>query len=1145
MSRIERRDPVQEAERELNEQKQEQMAAKYAYATRLLKGGKLEEAARRYQSLGQYKDAQYRAQRIFEKLGEVPQQMEDATGAEISKEEMIYTAAVRRVAGRKLSALAIKKSMEELATIRGYKDAEQQLKILNIRLGQWVEAKKLADAKAKEQAERLRRAREEKARQNALRAKKVKRVIATVAVTCAVLAILLVVSGAATVTVGLPYYNYCQANELLESGEYAQARAAYEKIVDGFGVKFKSEQCLSVLDGISLIQLGYYDNGIQTILEAEVPVELQIADGGNVSAQAHSISARSPLALSEVDAINDVFSYESSEEFVGLPLSSKVGYEFLGYEVEEISYQVGETFRLTLRAKWEACQYYIEIDTNGGLVLGGINPGGYNIEDETFTLINPERNGYTFIGWTGTDLTEPAMEVTINSGSIGNRSYMANWKANTYTITLDANEGTVDMETVKVIYDSEYALPIPERLGHTFVGWYYDGICYSNGTWTIGEDVTLSAVWDAVVYSIDVDLNGGYFNSDTKDNYTIYDRVNLGTPYQSGYTFIGWTGTDLTEPTMNVTIEPGSVGDRSYQANWRANTYTITFDPNGGSVENTTLDVTYDSAYTLPVPTKTGYTFAGWYQNGCRYEDGIWNYTQGVTLTASWVANSYNVTFENLKKNVILVTFDENYDWAPTTTFWLNDGDLLYYPDVPTRDGYVFTGWYTDADCTQRYSFSGTITENMTLYAGWGSEVYTVSNDSYYPWSLVDGVLTSTMKSHSNSSSYTITAATDVTVSFRYKVSSEANYDYLRIYVNGSRVISVSGTTSYVNYTVNLSAGDTLRFTYSKDGSASSGSDCAYIADLTVALPEVTSTAVAETRSYEVGSSVTAEATFGETFNLPVFARTGYTFLGWYNGEEPVTGTPWNVASNVTLTPRWQANSYTITFDPNGGSMENTTLDVTYDSAYTLPTPTRTGYTFNGWYLDDTQYVDGIWSGLESITLTAGWSANTYSVTFDGMKEDNVSITVTFNPNYDGGTDIVTTLTHDQLLAYPTVPTRDGYVFTGWYSDASCTQVYSFTGTITGNMTLYAGWTRSGGTVVDTVESTAKADLSAIRWIYDSETTRVEQITYDQNVQMPILNREGYTFLGWYNGDELVESGAWSIADDVTLVARWSENGES
>ncbi len=181
----------------------------------------------------------------------------------------------------------------------------------------------------------------------------------------------------------------------------------------------------------------------------------------------------------------------------------------------------------------------------------------------------------------------------------------------------------------------------------------------------------------------------------------------------------------------------------------------------------------------------------------------------------------------------IVISFNYNYEGSIIDTVSLVAGQTLSYPTVPARTGYYFTGWYTSSSCSTEYKFNSEITYDMTLYAGWTQGSYTVTNNSSSPWVESNGVLKSTNKSDSSSSIYKITASVTTTISFQYMVSSESNYDKLFIKKNDDTLVTLSGTTnSYTSYSITLNAGEYLSFTYSKDSSSSSGSDCAFIKDL-------------------------------------------------------------------------------------------------------------------------------------------------------------------------------------------------------------------------------------------------------------------------------------------------------------------------
>ncbi|MDR1733622.1 MAG: InlB B-repeat-containing protein, partial [Oscillospiraceae bacterium] len=178
------------------------------------------------------------------------------------------------------------------------------------------------------------------------------------------------------------------------------------------------------------------------------------------------------------------------------------------------------------------------------------------------------------------------------------------------------------------------------------------------------------------------------------------------------------------------------------------------------------------------------------------------------------------------------------------------------------------------------------------------------------------------------------------------------------------------------------------------------------------------------------GGTVTPESqtqNYGTSYTLPTPTRTGYTFTGWtltsgagsLNADKTVY--TYGIGAG-TVTAGWQINSYTLTLDPAGGTVTPESQTQDYGTSYTLPTPTRTGYTFTGWSLtggagslnaEKTVYTYGEGAG----TVTAGWQINSYTLTL----------------NAAGGTVTPESQKQDYATSYtlPT-PTRTGYTFTGW-----------------------------------------------------------------------------------------------------------------
>ena len=166
--------------------------------------------------------------------------------------------------------------------------------------------------------------------------------------------------------------------------------------------------------------------------------------------------------------------------------------------------------------------------------------------------------------------------------------------------------------------------------------------------------------------------------------------------------------------------------------------------------------------------------------------------------------------------------------------------------------------------------------------------------------------------------------------------------------------------------------------------------------------------------------------------------KEGHTFTGWYKGEEK-----WNFADAVTealtLTAKWTANRYTITFDTAGGS-EIAPITQDYGTAVTAPAnPTKTGYTFAGW---DRETPTTMPAG--DMTITARWTVNRYTITF---KPEN------------GGEDIIITQDYGTAITAPANPTKTGYTFAGWDREIPTTMPAE-------NMTITARWNGNGISVI-------------------------------------------------------------------------------
>lgn len=268
-------------------------------------------------------------------------------------------------------------------------------------------------------------------------------------------------------------------------------------------------------------------------------------------------------------------------------------------------------------------KYTITYSLNNGSIKG--QKTSYTVVD-SFTLPAPTRTGYTFTGWTGSNGNTPQTSVTIKKGSMGNKLYKANWRANKLIVTYNQNGGIINKNMSNYSQDinsfsQEWQYNHVNANGGTtedpinfssFGLNRTDGYIRRNGAeWNTKPDGTgrsydqdksytmtefapelkkgdvslvLYAQWKIAEYDITYDLNGGLINNQpTKYNVNTSTFI-LPTPTRTGYTFNGWTGSNGKTPQKSVSIAKGTTGNKSYTANWTPTNYTIGYTLNGGSI---------------------------------------------------------------------------------------------------------------------------------------------------------------------------------------------------------------------------------------------------------------------------------------------------------------------------------------------------------------------------------------------------------------------------------------------------------------------------------------------------------------------------------------------------------------------------------
>lgn len=602
---------------------------------------------------------------------------------------------------------------------------------------------------------------------------------------------------------------------------------------------------------------------------------------------------------------------------------------------------------------------------------------------------------------------------------------------------------------------------------------------------------------------------------------------------REGYVFDGWFAADGTAVSASDVPTTFPAGTTAYTAKWHeVGKYVITFVTNGGTAiaditgdANTTLSGT---ARNFPTTTREGYAAPVWKDADGAVKSRLEaSYAEGTYVyTADWSTVGYNAS----------IVFDGNagLPGGATDSVTIADtgsvkggvissttGATIADTAMPaaTRAGYTFGGWYETPECT-------------------GGRVWTLPGEM--PWNA-DAVSGSGSSQSSTTTYYAMWTADDAYIAFNSN--------------GGTTVNTISGKTG-------AKLGDRTLPTTKKTGYNivgwfdNAGLTGTAATQLDEVFPAGTKTYHAKwapkvvTLTFNTAGGSFVDGSFGGSWSgqvasatnktvLPEATRNGYTFAGWYAADGsllagapatfPVTDEP-----IVAFTAKWvPANQGVVVFDACGGTPVSDYGPGAVGSAVsptTMPSTTRAGYRFDGWY-DNAAYAGTEVTSLAGVryaegttTYYAKWTANESRLVF----------------NTGGGTTVADMVgnTGDPVEStYMPETTRFGYTLEGWYANAAMTErVESLPGTFpAGGATYYAKWAAAEASIVfHTNGGTPTANALT--------GTTGEPIS---DRTMPTVSKTGYTFGGWYanaalSGNAVTELPATYPAGTTEYYAKWN-----
>ena len=775
----------------------------------------------------------------------------------------------------------------------------------------------------------------------------------------------------------------------------------------------------------------------------------------------------------------------------------------------------------------------------------------------------PVKKGCKFLGWStsanGNVVYQPGDLYDVNQDG-GNVTLYAKWEKAKYTATVKLNGGSYNGSTndftISKYPGEEISIGAPTRSKHNFTGYKLtmdnnDGDAPTSVTQSASGfkgimqmgNFTLNAQWTPWKHTVRYDANAkndtsvkGIPASQSKTA-NVDIKLSSDVPTRNGYTFLGWNtqadgkGTAYAAGAIYKNDQNG--GTVTLYAQWTPWKHVLHYNKNvptsstSQTVSNMPVDQTktFGQLMTISnlVPTRKGYTFAGWYTQsngtGTKYDPGS-NYAADqnggtVNLYAKWTPWTYNIKYD---QNVKSTSSSKTVTDMPAAQTKTQEIDVTLSSMTPKRNGYIFAGWSTSANGSVEYKPGSRFTKDLdsngasiTLYAVWTPWKHTIHYNSNIPTNAPTGTTTvSNMPG-------------DQTKTFDEKLMISSNKPTRKGYNFAGWSTSANGDVVYqpgAEYKNDQNGGTVTLYakwttwkhtvTYDKNVPANSKKT------------DVKNMPGNQTKIYD--QNLTLQS------NVPT--RIGYTFVKWTTNKDG-TGTAYQPGSQysynrdsdggtVTLYAVWTPWKYKVQYDKNvsadssSQTVSNMPTDQTKTEEVVLTLssnkPSRNGYIFNGWQAQingkAVDYQPGAKLSYDvddkdgsTIILKAQWTAWKHTVHYNANGGDQNSVPTDQTKTFD-----------QAMILSDKKPTRHGYNFVRWNTKADGTGTsYEVKGNYNhdqngGTVTLYAIWTPW----VHTVHYDANGgDQNSV--------PNDQKKTYGQsmNVATKVPTRNEYKFLGW------------------------------
>ncbi|MDR2828062.1 MAG: InlB B-repeat-containing protein [Acholeplasmatales bacterium] len=875
---------------------------------------------------------------------------------------------------------------------------------------------------------------------------------------------------------------------------------------------------------------------------------------------------------------------------ITLPVVSKVGDTFLYWDVsgvgEATTITAGTASNVTVSAVFTYKTFTITFNAPTYFIDGITQEFIYG-----YSLPNIEKAGSILLGYVVNIGDTPSLSVEDYGVSGSSVTLQPVFGDNSYNLHYFVDLTEVYFDFKDVLYYGQ-ALPVPTKVGYTFIGWNLsvDALEYPFfNVPDLGEEgnvVYLSAFFELIYYDITYTnlYNTTSYNS---VSYTIESIVTFSAPSaREGYIFSGWEYN--TNPILG--IELGSTGNITISATWEARYYSIVFESNGGS--NVASGVYYSLSDLPSYVTKTGYIFLGWCLNS-NFSDTPFVITPSleivngstVTIYAKYLIKTFNFEYESGNYTVSEVkesgVYNEELPLAELTGYdfvgWCISSDLSDTPsrvilDYGNNDStYTLYPKFVIKSITITYNTNGGVLNGFTnITLNYGETIGTLNTASktgyrFVNWYYIasgENIVIDDTYVVDTTNSFTIYALWQVNYYFvtyaAYKPSNASGnivgdddtyvYNYDSTYISTPNPFTFSGyefigwsttpngAVKYLNYgqirnLTSVFEGDVILYTVWR--------------------------ALTYTVTLYNGNSVisTKQVVFDTAYgSLEAPSINGYYVEGWYNNQDylsnhKVSGLSiFNNVSNVSLWVKYENETFRVKYNTNGGNSISSSV-IRYGDTFEsiLYTPMRAYHTFLYWVFDEND------ERVYNETVAEDYGSNNALIILRAIYSSNYSIT--YNPNnpYSNSSVVGETInsyhqygvsSHLSTNGYSLV----GYTFIGWGTSSKGgvryeneEEVINLTDAPGFEITLYAIWQALTYNII--------FDSNGEKVIGNPSTIGPMSVSYDSNYKIDpavyYVHVTYYTFSGWYTlseGGELVSTNTihrWESTEDVTYYAHY------